>query len=147
MTNLVIISCTMLLFAHVPVEKPAQSLWCNNFSKRIHEYLHCQSSVKEIHWKKQTTRNKFSQKCTYGIHVDLEVIEDTYEELSRCFPNFGCLAVKQTEYLNLLWEFSVFLKMETLLSGRKKYLKIKREDNSNSVISNLFISGHTETNY
>lgn len=79
--------------------------------------------------------------------MDLEVIEDTYEELSRCFPNFGCLAVKQTEDLNLLWEFSVFLKMETLSSGRKKYLKIKREDNSNSVISNLFISGHTKTNY
>lgn len=61
----------------------------------------------------------------YGIHVDLEIIEDTYEELSRCFPNFGCLAVKLTEYLSLWWEFSVFLKMETFLFGRKNISKLR----------------------
>lgn len=52
------------------------------------------------------------------IDVDLGVIEDTQEQLSRCFQNLERLAVMQTKYLNICWKFSVFLNMKTFDLGK-----------------------------
>lgn len=104
--------------------KTMQSLCCYIFSKMIYEYYTVNHLTKRL----TNNREKIHKYIYMWIDVDLGVIEDTQEQLSRHFQNLQCLAVMKTRpnIWILAGSFQFFWTWRHVV-WKRHYSKLKRK--------------------